>query len=101
MSSRYSDRNVYRLVCASTVKNTAAKNQATTGWRSTDSTAGAVSWPPLSSRVSGRRSAATSSSANMPVTSHGNQPMPARSSTPPAATTVTMKPIEPQTRTRP
>ena len=55
----------------------------------------------LLSCVAGRRKAAISSKAFITATKAGKTPMPTASSSAPKAITATMKPTEPQTRTRP
>ena len=87
---------------ASTVSITPAKNQRTTGRRSTGQTlARGCAWTAAGSAASGSRQAAQASSTNRPKVNSGNAPMPVRCSTTPKASTDTMKPIAPQTRTRP
>ena len=78
-----------------------AKNQATSGRRSSGSTGGAGSSCTASARGAGRRSAASSSKAFITATNQGKTPMPTPSSKAPNSVTETMKPTEPHMRTRP
>src|SRR5262245_39928654 len=96
-----SEKNAYRLTCASTVRNTPAKNQATSGRRSTASVpAGAASWC-AGSLTGGKRQSENASNTHSASSSQGQAHTPTACSSAPASTTATVKPIEPQTRVRP
>ena len=92
----------YTEKCAITWKNSDTKNQRTAGCRSTGST-GTRGAPRAAggSRISGRRSVATSTSASVIEAQPGKWPMPKRSNHSPATNTVTRKPAEPHSRMRP
>ncbi len=88
-------------MCASTWQNTAAKNQRTGGWRSTGQTSGWRSSAWGASLKSGSSHTLITTAPRVSSVQAGKCPRPKRSNHQPAITTVTRKPSEPQSRTRP
>jgi hypothetical protein len=88
-------------MCDSTWKNAAAKNHNTARWRSTGSTGTLASCAGMASLRSGRNQTLAVTAASVSVVQAGKWPMPACSNQAPAANTVTRKPSEPHSRTRP
>ena len=85
------------------MKKTLAKNQATAGWRSTAITpwpSGAVTVV-LDGRLRRQSPGGQQQRREVATAKGGNTAMPAACSTTPNKVTDTMKPTEPQTRTRP
>ncbi len=88
-------------MCASTWKNAAAKNQRTSGWASTGAIDTRTSCAGSASLRSGRLHTLAATAARLSTVHSAKLPMPWAWNHAPAASTVTRKPAEPHSRTRP
>ena len=99
-SSQYSEKNTYIAICESTCSAMLTNIQATCGCLSTGHTGGAASCA-VASRISGTCQQLITSITKVSMHSSGKWRMPNTSNHAPAASTVSIKPSEPNSRTRP